>query len=61
MISLENLVNKTVRHIIWGQGVIESVTERYFTVRFYDINYGEKRANFKFPSAFNAGYLNFDN
>ena len=61
MIREENLLNKNVRHIQWGRGVVESVNERYFTVRFCDINNGEKTASFKFLDAFDKGYLALEN
>lgn len=60
MIGEENLLNKNVRHKQWGRGVVESVNERYITVRFCDINNGEKTASFKFPDAFDKGYLAFE-
>jgi hypothetical protein len=60
MIGEENLLNKNVRHKQWGRGVVESVNERYITVRFCDINKGEKTASFKFPDAFDKGYLAFE-
>jgi hypothetical protein len=60
MIGEENLLNKNVRHKQWGRGVVESVNERYITVRFCDINNGERTASFKFPDAFDKGYLAFE-
>ena len=61
MIISELLVSKNVRHIQWGRGVIENVSDRYFTVHFIDMNNGDKHANFKFPDAFDKGYLTLVN
>ena len=61
MIIAECLVNKNARHLQWGRGVVESVSDRYFTVRFFDVCSGEKKANFKFPDAFETGYLTIEN
>lgn len=56
-----DLCGLTVKHTMWGEGTIKSLSASILSIHFKNTATGERSVNFQFPDAFTKGHLTVPN